>query len=161
MRLREGSINTGAAARLGLAFVLVFAGLPVPAAVAQTPWNSGGSQPAQAPVFKYYVWGQVRMPGAYSLGASPDIVELLSAGGGPTQEANLKRVVLVRAVSKERVRLNVEKLLADGDMVPLSPGDVVIVPRSWWYTVRDQFVVVSTVAVLVNLGLMLYSLSGE
>jgi hypothetical protein len=159
MRLMEGSHMTGTAARLGLALVLVVAGLPVPA-VAQTPW-SGGTQPAQAPVFKYYVWGQVRMPGAYSLGASPDIVELLSAGGGPTQEANLKRVVLVRAVSKERVRVNVEQMLADGDMVPLSPGDVVIVPRSWWYTVRDQFVVVSTVAVLVNLGLMLYSLSGE
>jgi len=64
-------------------------------------------------------------------------------------------------VTSERVRVNVEQMLARGDVVALSPGDVVIVPRTWWYSVRDQFVVVSTVAVLVNLGLMLYSLGSR
>lgn len=144
-----------AAAGLALACLLVAAG---PTSVlAQSSWGPSGAQ-AQAPVFKYYVWGQVRSPGAYSLGANPDIVELLSAGGGPTPEANLRRVVLVRAVNNERRRVNVARMLERGDVISLTPGDVVIVPRSWWYSVREQFVVVSTVAVLVNLGLMLYSL---
>ncbi len=115
---------------------------------------------AQAPTFKYYVWGQVRTPGAYSLGANPDLIELLSAAGGPTQEANLRRVVLVKAVDQKRTRLNVSRLLAKGNVVPLSPGDVVIVPRSAWYTIRDEFWVVTTAAILVNLGLTIYALAG-
>ena len=133
--------------------------LAVPLAKAQATWSPTGSE-GQAPTFKYYVWGQVESPGAYSLGANPDLVELLSAGGGPTQEANLKRVVLVRAVSSERLKLNVSRLLAKGDVVPLSPGDVVIVPRSWWYTIRDEFWVVTTAAVLVNLGLTIFTMAG-
>ena len=66
------------------------------------------AQPApgsQVPGSKYYVWGQVRTPGAYSFIASPDILELLSAAGGPTPDANLKRVVLIRAVSQTRTRI--------------------------------------------------------
>jgi hypothetical protein len=147
--------------RLGLVGLVMLAGLAVSKARAQATWSPTTAAPkAEAPVFKYYVWGEVRSPGAYSLGANPDLIELLSAGGGPNQEANLRRVVLVKAVNRKRVRLNVERLMAKGDVVPLSPGDVVIVPRSAWYTIRDEFWIVTTAAVLVNLGLTIYAMTG-
>ena len=81
---------------------------------------------------RVYVWGQVRAPGAYSFIASPDILELLSAAGGPTENANLKRVILIRAVTQTRMRINLSAMLNKGQVVRLSPGDVVIVPSSGW-----------------------------
>ncbi|MCX6842422.1 MAG: SLBB domain-containing protein [candidate division WOR-3 bacterium] len=121
------------------------------------------AQPAQsqAPVFKYYVWGQVRSPGAYSLGANPDILELLSTGGGPTEYANLRRVVLVRAVTQKRINVNLKKMLDAGPVVPLYPGDVVIVPHSAWYYFRDGLTVVTSVGTAAILVLTLMNWGGK
>ncbi len=116
---------------------------------------------SQAPTFKYYVWGQVRTPGAYSLGANPDILELLSAGGGPTEYADLRHVVVVRAVTEKRIKVNLTKMLEGGHVIPLSPGDVVIVPHSAWYFFRDGLVVVSSVATLAILVLTLVNWGGK
>ena len=120
-------------------------------------WAS--AQPA-GPGSKYYVWGQVRTPGAYSFVASPDILELLSAGGGPTENANLKRVVLIRAVTKKRTRINLQAMLDKGEVVRLSPGDVVIVPSSAWYYIRDGLTVLTSAASLVSVILLLMNRAG-
>lgn len=114
------------------------------------------AQPApgsQAPGSKYYVWGQVRSPGAYSFIASPDIVELLSAGGGPTESANLSRVVLIRAVTQKRTRIDLQKMMGSGQILRLAPGDVVIVPSSPWYYIRDGLVVLTSAASLITVVL--------
>jgi len=126
---------------------------------AQTPTAglSGQAQPEQAPLFKFYVWGQVRAPGAYGLGANPDIVELLSAGGGPTDQADLNRVVLVRGVDQRRRSINLNRLLDGGQTVTLSPGDVVIVPEAFWYRFRDEIAIVSTLATFVTLYFSVYN----
>jgi len=105
------------------------------------------------------VWGQVRSPGAYSLSANPDVVELISAGGGPTVEADLSQVILVRAINKNRVRINLKQILSRGEIIPLSPGDVVIVPRSFWYTLRDQLTIVTSLAIFTNLTLTIINLA--
>ncbi len=112
------------------------------------------AQPAsQVPGSKYYVWGRVRSPGAYSFVASPDIVELLSAGGGPAENANLRRVVLIRAVTQKRTRIDLQKMMDSGQVLRLAPGDVVIVPSSPWYNVRDWLTVVTSAATLIILVL--------
>lgn len=121
---------------------------------AQTP-TVGRSE--QAPLFKFYVWGQVRAPGAYGLSANPDIVELLSAGGGPTDQADLNRVVLVRGVDQRRRSINLNRLLDGGQTVTLSPGDVVIVPEAFWYRFRDQITIISTLATFVTLYFTVYN----
>jgi len=100
-----------------------------------------------------YVWGQVRSPGAYGFVANPDILELLSAGGGPTENADLRRVVLIRAVSQNRVSINLQAMLASGQVVRLAPGDVVIVPSSPWYHVRDWVSLVTVASTLATLAL--------
>ncbi len=123
------------------------------------PTGTGTTPMYQTPMFKYYIWGQVRSPGAYSLSANPDVIELISAGGGPTTEADLSRVVLIRAISKSRVKMNLKKMLNKGEVIPLSPGDVVIIPRSFWYSFRDELTIVTSVAVLVNLTLTIINLT--
>ena len=107
-----------------------------------------------------YVWGQVRSPGAYGFVANPDILELLSAGGGPTENADLRRVVLIRAVSQERLSINLQAMLASGQVVRLAPGDVVIVPSSPWYHVRDWISIVTVASTLATLALMIVNRVG-
>jgi len=117
------------------------------------PSRSGAATPSQVPGSKYYVWGQVRSPGAYSFIAAPDIPELLSAAGGPTEYANLKRVILIQSITQKRMRINVQAMLVSGQVVRLAPGDVVIVPTSAWYNVRDWLSVITTASALVTLAI--------
>ncbi len=113
--------------------------------------TSESSVVVQAPVFKFYVWGQVQTPGAYRLSANPDIIELLSAGGGPTEKADLNRVMLVRGIDQRRQIVNLKRMLNNGQTVTLSPGDVVVIPEAFWYRFRDEITVVTTLAVFINL----------
>jgi len=80
-------------------------------------------------------------------------VELLSAGGGPTENANLSRVVLIRAVTQKRTRIDLQKMMGSGQILRLAPGDVVLVPSSPWYNVRDWLTVVTSAATLIILVL--------
>jgi len=120
------------------------------------------AQPApQATGSKYYVWGRVRAPGAYSFVASPDIVELLSAGGGPAENANLRRVVLIRAVTQKRTRIDLQKMMDSGQVLRLAPGDVVIIPASPWAYIRDGLVVTTSVASLITVVLTILTRAGR
>ena len=116
--------------------------------------QSGTAPLSQGPVFKYYVWGQVRSPGTHNLGPSPDVLELISAAGGPTEYADVRHVVLFQAYSQKRIRIDLKKMLAAGRVISLSPGDVVIVPDSPWYSLRYGLEVVSTVASLATLAMV-------
>jgi hypothetical protein len=118
-------------------------------ALAQPPSTSLSQPPGPA----YYVWGQVRSPGAYSFVASPDILELLSAAGGPTENANLRSIVLIRAVTQQRTSVNFQAILASGQVIRLSPGDVIVVPISSWLHVRDWLSVLTVATTLVTLTL--------
>lgn len=109
---------------------------------------------------KYYVWGQVSSPGTYSFIASPDILELLSAAGGPTVDADLRRVVLIRMVTQKRTRVNLQALMNKGTVLRLSPGDVVLVPSTPWYNVRENIWILSTTASLFSLALLIMDRAG-
>ena len=132
--------------------------LAVPVSAQTT--RSGTAPVSQMPGSKYYVWGQVRSPGAYSFVAAPDILELISAGGGPTENANLRQVILIRAVTQKRMRINLQAMLDKGQVERLSPGDVVIVPSSSWANVRDWLTVLTSAATLVTLVLTIVNITG-
>jgi protein involved in polysaccharide export with SLBB domain len=134
--------------------------LALAGAVSAQPAPGSQAPGSQAPGSKYYVWGQVRSPGAYSFIASPDIVELLSAGGGPTENANLSRVVLIRAVTQKRTRIDMQKMMGSGQVLRLAPGDVVIVPSSPWYNVRDWLAVITSAGTLATLVLTIMNRAG-
>jgi protein involved in polysaccharide export with SLBB domain len=80
-------------------------------------------------------------------------VELLSAAGGPTEYADVRHVTLVRATTQKRTRIDLKKMLDAGQVVPLSPGDVVMVPNSPWYAIRDGLSITTTVVSFATLAL--------
>jgi hypothetical protein len=121
-------------------------------ASAQQSSQSGASSMSQPPVFKYYVWGQVGHPGTHQLGPNPDVLELLSAAGGPTEWADVRHMVLIQAATGKRTRIDLKKMLETGQVIPLSPGDVVMVPNSFWYSMRHGLGVVSTVVSFATLA---------
>ncbi|MEO0077476.1 MAG: SLBB domain-containing protein [candidate division WOR-3 bacterium] len=118
------------------------------------------SQPAGLSV-KVAVWGQVNHPGRYTLTGTPDLVELISAAGGPTTSADLSRVVLIREQDGTRQRLNVERIATTGRPILLTTNDVVIVPVSFWSRLREGLPAVTTAAAVANVAITLLLLAGR
>jgi len=113
----------------------------------------GGLGTGEGGALKVYIWGEVKSPGAYQLSGTPDIVELISTAGGPTASADLSRVTLIRSINTERMRINLKRSLNQGNIIFLSPGDVVLVPAGFWSRVRDNLPVITTLAIFANLTL--------
>jgi hypothetical protein len=110
---------------------------------------------------KYYAWGEVNHPGAYVFVVNPDVMELLSAAGGPTRDANLRQAIIVHVAAQKRTRINLQAMLYEGQVVRLSPGDVLIVPSSAWYYMRDVLSVLTTVAGFVTLYFTIMTWAGR
>jgi len=85
-----------------------------------------------------YIWGQVSNPGLYIVPDDTDLLTLLSLAGGPSEDAKLTKIRIVRPTENgERVIwINMKKYLETGDekMIPiLQPGDTVIVSGTIFY----------------------------
>lgn len=76
------------------------------------------------------VLGEVSEEGTYPMADGSDVAGLLAAGGGPTEEADLARVKLLREGAPSAT-LDLRELLLSGASVsniPLEDGDTLIVP---------------------------------
>ena len=83
------------------------------------------------------VIGEAANPQALPYRENMTVLDVMIAVGGLTQFAAGNRAVLVRRVNgkEEQYRVNIDKLIKDGDLsanVALLPGDVLIVPQSWF-----------------------------
>jgi polysaccharide export outer membrane protein len=78
-----------------------------------------------APVF--YIYGEVRQPGAYPLAADMTVVQAISVGGGLTVRGTERGLKVERRSEDGRVETVVVK---GADL--LRPNDVVRVPESWF-----------------------------
>lgn len=83
------------------------------------------------------VIGEASKPQALPYREQMSVLDLMIAVGGLTQFAAGNRAVLVRKVDGEErsYRLNIDKLLKDGDLSEntfMLPGDVLIVPQAWF-----------------------------
>jgi hypothetical protein len=101
------------------------------------------------------VWGEVKEPGTLQVPDNIDLISLLSFAGGPTENAKLDRVKLIRSFSpeKEVKIINVEKYLKKGnhDQVPIiKPGDTVVVPRSSFHSLTRFISFIYNVAVIAS-----------
>ncbi|MBM3321893.1 hypothetical protein FJY69_00190 [candidate division WOR-3 bacterium] len=133
-------MNTATVRVLGLALLLGAGAL------------ARGQETETAPLaVRAAVWGQVARPGQYLLRGSPDLLELLSQAGGPTANADLTRILLIRERDKTRRRLNLDRLVASGEPLFIAPGDVVVVPESGWSRFKSNLPFVSTLVVVANL----------
>ena len=87
----------------------------------------------EANSFKVFVTGQVRTPGVYRLRAETTLLQIITLAGDFTNEANPKKIVIIRRGQGKDKRLEVNyNEIIDGVNLEsnyvLKPGDTVIVP---------------------------------
>ncbi|HID95181.1 MAG TPA: hypothetical protein EYP53_03880 [Candidatus Latescibacteria bacterium] len=107
------------------------------------------------------VWGQVVKPGQYVVPSTTDLVTLLSYAGGPTENANLNDVRIVRVGQKnpQIISVSIKKYMETGDaaLIPtVNPGDTVVVPASVFHMFSRFVNFVSQVAIIANVYYLLF-----
>jgi hypothetical protein len=104
---------------------------------------------------KTYIWGQVRKPGLYIVPDNTDLLTLISLAGGPTEDAKLTKVKIVRPTTKGKkvILVNLKKYMENGDdkMIPiLKPGDTVVISGTVYYAFRKGAQFLSNVAIVIS-----------
>lgn len=101
-----------------------------------------------------YVWGRVLKPGMYSVPKTTDLVALLSLAGGPTDNADLTQIKVIRSNPGPKITMvNLRKYMRTGEAssVPvLHPGDTVVVPGTLFHTLSKVTGIISQLAVVAN-----------
>ncbi len=89
-----------------------------------------------------YVLGEVRNPGSYLVQRNMTLLRAIASAGGPTNEANLSSVMLIRMLDEKRVsavRSDLTQALARKDISPdleVRPYDIVYVPKTFIGNIR-------------------------
>ncbi|MDO9576509.1 MAG: hypothetical protein Q7J16_01355, partial [Candidatus Cloacimonadales bacterium] len=84
-----------------------------------------------------------------------DLLTLISSAGGPTENANLKKVRIIRASGGEEkiIFVNLNEFIENGDeeLIPvLQPGDTVIIAGSTYYAFTKAVAWISQIAVILS-----------
>jgi hypothetical protein len=111
-----------------------------------------------------YIWGQIRQPGLYIVPDDTDLLKLLSLAGGPTEDAKLNKIRIIRPTNngKKVIFVNLKKYIDTGDenLIPvLMPGDTIVVAGTIWYAVTRFTSFVADVAVLITVYATLSTLN--
>jgi DNA uptake protein ComE-like DNA-binding protein len=88
-----------------------------------------------------YIWGQIRNPGLYKIPDNTDLLTLISSAGGPTENAKLSRIKIIRPTTQGEkiIYVNLQEYMKTGDMklIPImQPGDTVFVAGTAFYAVE-------------------------
>jgi polysaccharide export outer membrane protein len=87
---------------------------------------------AEVNAARFYVLGEVAHPGAYPVRGRVSVVQALALAGGPTEFANQRAVVVIRAAEdgrERRYKVDAREVLAgNAQPIVLEPGDTVFVP---------------------------------
>jgi polysaccharide export outer membrane protein len=83
------------------------------------------------------VIGEATKPQAMPYRARMSVLDVMIAAGGLTPFAAGNRALIVRqnGTQTEQIPVNLDDLLKDGDIsanVPVMPGDIVVIPQSWF-----------------------------
>jgi SLBB domain len=114
---------------------------------------------------KVSVWGFVRYPGKYIIPAYSKINDLLSYAGGPTDEARLEemRVVRTDTSNSKQVIYNLDYkdflmdpgVTIDNSVQSLKAGDVLLVSGSPRFYLRDYIgTILSIISVLISFTIL-------
>lgn len=104
---------------------------------------------------KVHIWGEVHVPGLYVVSDGTDLIEAISLAGGPTSDASLSHVKVVRFVGETRNVFDVDiadyldSASAEAAM-RLQPGDTIDVPTRFWTGVARWTGVVTMLALVAN-----------
>ena len=113
---------------------------------------------------KTYIWGQVRKPGLYIVPDNTDLLTLISSAGGPTENAKLSKVRIVRASAEGEkiIWVDLKKYVESGDekLIPmLQPGDTVLVSGSTYYAFTKAVAWISQIAVILSVYVSISNLN--
>ena len=118
--------------------------------------------PTQGIRTKLYIWGEVKSPGLYYVESNADILELISLAGGPTPDADLAHVVLIKGqAGGEEIVINLGDYLSvqkSKEPIFLKSGDIIIIKSNLWKKVRSTTSFISNIVIFLNLYLLLRAL---
>lgn len=103
------------------------------------------------------VWGFVQKPGQYLIPDNTDLVTLLSYAGGPTENAKISHIRVIRNDRKMGnvvYKVDVKKFIETGDdrLIPvLKPGDTIIVNGTTFHWINRFFEFVSRIAIVAQI----------
>ncbi|MBC8416369.1 MAG: SLBB domain-containing protein [Candidatus Cloacimonetes bacterium] len=104
---------------------------------------------------KAYIWGQVQKPGLYIVPDNTDLLTLISSAGGPTENAKLSKIRIIRTTEEgdKVIWVNIKKYLETGnpDLIPvLKPGDTVVVSGSTYYAFTKAVDWLAQIAIILS-----------
>lgn len=104
---------------------------------------------------KTYIWGQVKKPGLYIVPDNTDLLTLISSAGGPTENAKLSKIRIIRTTEEgdKVIWVNMKKYLETGDpeLIPvLKPGDTVVVSGSTYYAFTKAVDWLAQIAIILS-----------
>lgn len=105
--------------------------------------------------FNVCIWGQVNKPGLYAVPDGTDLISLISMAGGPTDDAKLSQVVVVRAAGRAEGSLTIDlrsyvRSGNRGQIPMLGPGDTVVIPAKFSYSLFRFSGILSVAALIAN-----------
>jgi len=113
------------------------------------------NEPGQLQIITY-IWGHVPRPGLYIVPDDTNVLTLIALAGGPTEDARLKSIRIVRSSEFSEGEVIVVDLreytdTGDSSLIPmLLPGDTVIVSGTAYYGFRRFVQFLSNVAVVLS-----------
>ena len=117
---------------------------------------SGTLQGSERLKIKTYIWGQVRKPGLYIVPDDTDLITLISSAGGPTENAKLAKVRIIRPTKdgEKIIWVNLKKYMETGDqkLIPiLMPGDTIVVSGTVFYAFTRAASFLSDIAIFFTM----------
>ncbi|MEA2095384.1 MAG: SLBB domain-containing protein [Candidatus Cloacimonadota bacterium] len=111
-----------------------------------------------------YIWGQVRNPGLYIVPDDTDLLTLISSAGGPTENAKLSKIRIIRSTTEGEkvIWVDLKEYLETGqaELIPiLKPGDTVIVSGSTYYAFTKAVNWLSQIAVMLSVYVAISNIS--
>jgi hypothetical protein len=143
-------------------FLLIFTGMTIHA-------QQGVQYPQQNRAAQYFlgsedellvpvnIWGFVQKPGQYMVPNNTNLISLLSFAGGPTENARISNIRIVRSSSqtdKKVWKVNVRKYIetADEALIPLlKPGDTIIVKGTTFHWISKFFEFISRLTAVAQI----------
>jgi len=104
------------------------------------------------PFFRVTILGAVKIPGSYTVSGTEKITDLIAMAGGLEEKAVIKKTQVTRG--NQVLTINVsqaiqaEKTLKE---LGIQSGDIVIIPKSRWPSLREWSLLLSTIALGVAL----------
>ena len=123
-----------------------------PASIYQYSGTLSGTEQLK---IRTYIWGQVRKPGLYIVPDNTDLLTLISSAGGPTENAKLSKIRIIRAteINEEIIWVDMKEYLESGnsELIPiLKPGDTIVVAGSTYYAFTKVVDWLSQIAIILS-----------